>query len=200
MSGEEPDGGDSDTEGASGSTDAPESAKAGVPLEELAGRLPIDRRTVPEDPEGHDPERGEGDAADRVGPDPRVPLSELAGDVRKRRDRTGQDGSPFQEIDVGSLDSEDAWEQLLSTGETADGDLSVGAGASPGEIDPVPGQNEHVVPKEEFCSRCPHLSAPPAVQCKHDGTEIMEVTDAEHFRVRNCPFVENLDAELAAFD
>ena len=199
MSGEESDGGDSDTEEAE-MPDPTDGSESTVPLEELAGRLPPDRRTVPESSERLDLDHGEDDAADRSGPDPRVPLSELAGDVRKRRDRTGQDGSPFQEIDVGSLDSEDAWEQLLSADETADGDLSVGAGASPSEIDSVPGQNEHVVPKEEFCSRCPHLSAPPAVQCEHDGTEIMEVTDAEHFRVRNCPFVENLDAELAAFD
>ena len=198
MSGDQPDGGDSksgeETVLRESESDGPFEIESDAPLEELAARLPADRRDV-DDADREYPDADRDDL--RGGVD--APLEGIAGDVRKRRERSGRDEGPFQEMSVGTVDTEDAWDRLLSDDGTDD-DLAVGAGASPTDLDAVGGRNEHVVPKEQFCSHCPHLSDPPTVECKHDGTEILEVTDSEHFRVRDCPFTENPGTELETFD
>ncbi|MFC6786370.1 hypothetical protein ACFQFH_10840 [Halobaculum halobium] len=126
-----------------------------------------------------------------------APLSDLAERVGERgRDRDARDDStPFEEVEVGDIDTGALWESL-ATGEPAepgdDDDL--------GQYDPSEAaaerveasaagdtRLEHVLDKREYCQRCPHLSAPPDVACGHDDTDIVEVVDGEHFRVRGCP-------------
>lgn len=48
---------------------------------------------------------------------------------------------------------------------------------------------ETVVPKRRYCQDCGHFTDPPDVACTHPVGEILEVTDVEHFRVRDCPVV-----------
>jgi len=103
-------------------------------------------------------------------------------------------GNLFEEVDVG-FESEDVW-QLLEEDEVA------ASSAPPVPIEEAevgedgPGETEHVVDKREYCQRCRYLSAPPELRCEHGGTEIVEVVDADRFRVRNCPMVD-LDADDA---
>jgi len=94
---------------------------------------------------------------------------------------------------VGSVDDEAVWESFTE-GETGP-EEQVGLGA---EVEQAPEPDEHVVPKRDFCQRCPHFSSPPETACTHGGTTIVEVVDPDHFRVRNCPVVE--DENAASFD
>jgi len=87
------------------------------------------------------------------------------------------------------VDDEAVWESFVE-GETGPEDR-VGLGADAEQaVDP----DEHVVPKRDFCQRCPHFTAPPETACSHEGTTIVEVVDPDSFRVRNCPVVEDEDA------
>jgi hypothetical protein len=134
----------------------------------------------------------DGDAADDD-----APLADLAREVRERRaaadaddadvgptaeDRIDED--PFETVDVAEVDDEAVWESFVE-GED-DPEAGVGLGAEVSEADD---EGEHVVSKREFCQQCPHFSEPPAATCTHEGTTIVEVVDADHFRVRNCPIV-----------
>ncbi|WP_440764783.1 hypothetical protein [Natronorubrum sp. DTA7] len=40
-----------------------------------------------------------------------------------------------------------------------------------------------------YCHQCPHFSAPPSVACSREGTDILEMTALETFRVADCPVV-----------
>ncbi|MFB6255938.1 MAG: hypothetical protein ABEH58_04290 [Haloplanus sp.] len=133
-----------------------------------------------------------------------VPLEDLAREVRGRREarepRTAEDadGPPdddlFESVDVAGVDAEAVWESFVE-GETGPGE-QVGIGA---EAERVDDPDERVVPKRDFCQRCPHFAAPPETACTHEGTTIVEAVDTDRFRVRNCPVVEDEDA-TARFD
>lgn len=89
---------------------------------------------------------------------------------------------PFEEMDDEGEPIEDVWETLGEEGTAGESTLA-----------PVRGTDEleeNVVDKRSFCQRCRYLSAPPAVECTHEGTEILEVVDSDRFRVRGCPMVE----------
>lgn len=49
--------------------------------------------------------------------------------------------------------------------------------------------SEAIVPKGRYCESCEHFDEPPAVRCTHEGAEIRELVDMEHFRVFDCPVV-----------
>lgn len=139
-----------------------------------------------------------------------APLDDLAREVSRRRRRADDDPGPdpgedpFEEVDVGDLDEEELWASLSGEGSGVETDAAgapsadVSAGFSsvvePNAV-PVDGADaddarpEHVLDKREYCQRCPYLTAPPEVACEHDGTDILEVVDAERFRVRGCPMV-----------
>ncbi len=133
--------------------------------------------------------------------DESTPMEEIAADVRERRQREQDtESDPFEEMAVEEeIDGELLWEDLLSEEEMSEAERAVGAGASATEVGPDT-REEHVVEKDQFCGRCPYLSEPPMLACEHDGTEIVEVTDSDHFRVRSCPFAARDDDRLAEFD
>ena len=136
-----------------------------------------------------------------------APLSDLARRVGRRRSERraasgerdgrgddaaatgdGDDGSLFQSMGVESVDSETLWAGLV---EDEDGTLGVGVGDAVESVDDgLPGHDDHVVPKAEFCQQCPHFADPPEFACTREGSEIVEVVESDRFRVRNCPMVE----------
>ena len=152
---------------------------------------------------GDAPDSAPESDTDAPGPesdDDSAPLDDLAREVRARReaqetefDADAPEADLFESVEVGSVDDEEVWESFVE-GETGPEDR-VGLGA---EAEAVGEPDEHVVPKRDFCQRCPHFAAPPDTACTHDGTTIVEVVDSDHFRVRDCPIVEDEDA--ASFD
>ena len=124
-----------------------------------------------------------GDDATAGSPPEDTPLSELAEEVAATE---ALDDSPFEQVETTDLDPADAWQRLEDDEQFE----------QPGsEVDAEPVENpttaapEHVVDKRQYCQQCPYLSAPPDVTCGREGTEIVEVTDADHFRVRACPMI-----------
>ncbi|WP_299332235.1 hypothetical protein [Haloplanus sp.] len=143
--------------------------------------------------ESLDDETDDADAGDD--PDDDAPLADLAREVRKRREAdesastskstgTDLDSDPFESVDVAEVDDEAVWESFVEGSDEPEAGVGLGA-----EVHKASEANEHVVSKREFCQRCPHFSAPPATACTHEGTTIVEVVDADDFRVRNCPIV-----------
>jgi hypothetical protein len=134
------------------------------------------------------------DEPDDDEPDDDAPLGELAREVRARREahESGADGGDlpdgdlFEPVEVDRVDDEAVWESF------AEGDAGPEAGVGLGaEAEAVAEPDEHVVPKRDFCQRCPYFAEPPETACTHEGTTIVEVVDADSFRVRNCPVVED---------
>ncbi|MXR39880.1 hypothetical protein GRX01_00695 [Halobaculum sp. WSA2] len=164
---------------------------------------------IPTGDSSDDDSDGDGDGVGRE-VDGDAPLGDLAREVSRRR-RRGDDHSdpdpdddPFEEVDVGDLDEDELWASLSGEGSGAEtaaaggpsADVSAGSSAvaEPNAV-PVDGADggdarpEHVLDKRQYCQRCPYLTAPPEVACEHDGTDILEVVDADRFRVRGCPMV-----------
>ncbi|WP_338739824.1 hypothetical protein [Haloplanus salilacus] len=133
------------------------------------------------------------DVDDDLDADDDIPLADLAREVRERSasaeaeagaDTDAGRDDPFEPVDVAEVDDEAVWESFV---EGEDGpEAGVGLGA---EVHEASAADDHVVSKREFCQQCPHFSDPPAVTCTHEGTTIVEVVDADDFRVRNCPIV-----------
>ena len=86
-------------------------------------------------------------------------------------------GSPFAEVDVADVDEEAVLAELA------------GSDGEPGADERPAGDDGVVVPKESYCRRCEHFSAPPAVACEHPGTRIVELVGVDRFRVVDCPVV-----------
>jgi len=148
-----------------------------------------------------------GDSAAGGERDGDAPLDRLAREVGRRRRRADDDPDPgedpFEEVDVGDLDGENLWASLSGEGSgtetgaagapSADASTGSSAVAEPNTVsvdaDAADARSEHVLDKREYCQRCPYLTAPPEVACEHEDTDILEVVDAERFRVRGCPMV-----------
>lgn len=178
-------GEDTTTVGASGTPDSadidePKSADD-TPLSALRQRMEGRRRGA------RAGEREESTGAPVAG----APLSDLASEVQSRASSTPSEStseSLFEQVNVTDLDPEAVWEAVISE-ETAEPEPGVGAS---GEAEPVD-EDEHIVNKREFCQQCEHFSDPPEATCGHEGTTIVELTDKDCFRVRNCPMVEEDD-------
>ncbi|WP_424006330.1 hypothetical protein [Haloferax denitrificans] len=157
-------------------------------------------------PERDDPTDGASDAENtpeagrggRNGDADSAPLSDLAGRVAERRNRsrvTDQRDDVtelFESVEVGELDRDDVWTSLVEGGDSEEAE-GVGVGAEATPVDASGGVADHVVPKNEFCQRCEHFGEPPKLACHHEGTTIVELEDSDHFRVRNCPMVDDDD-------
>jgi hypothetical protein len=168
---------------------------------------------------GSDPDRGPGvetGAGGREGP-----LADLADEVDSRRGREGVDlpeDELFDESDVEGVDREALWRQVAddsvadrvaSDAADPEGPVEVDTGPDPGPGPTVErpddgrasgaptdeAREERVVDKGKYCRNCEYFSAPPEVRCTHEGTEIAEEVDMDHFRVVNCPVVRE-DEEL----
>lgn len=169
-----------------GDDDADRQSDEGGPSADFADRVAARRRREAD-------ATSEDSTADET-PEESAPLSDLARRVGERRTSRSTDGDDalFDEVDVGEVDEETLWTSL--TEPNPDDATRVGTGTAAEESsEDAPGHSDHVVPKAEFCEQCPHLADPPELACEHDGTEIVEVTDADRFRVRDCPMVD--DAE-----
>ena len=110
----------------------------------------------------------------------------------------------FERMDVGGVTEEDVWKSL---DEDADGEFGPagefggaaagtdatgsgrGSGFAGGDVD-------RVISKRTYCQQCPHFSAPPATECGHEGTTILEAVGFDEFRVRNCPMINDDDPTL----
>ncbi|WP_435176021.1 hypothetical protein [Halorussus sp. AFM4] len=166
------------TDGESGHRDRPDE-----PLGDLAAE--IRRRTGRRPDERDAAGRATDDRSDREGP-----LADVAAAVdERRRERDGTD--PFDAVDVGELDGEALWERLAE-------DEDAPAVTPPAEADDVEwsdGRDVHTIPKAT-CHGCPHFGEPPALACTHEGTDILAMPDAEHFRVAGCPMVGDDEADI----
>ncbi len=139
---------------------------------------------------------GDDDTGTEAGDD--APLDDLVREVRERRaTREAEDDvdldpidDPFESVEVPELDEEAVWAAFDEDEADPEERMGVGVGADPETTSGDETEDaEAVVPKRKFCQRCPHFTDPPAVACTHEGTTIVEVVDADSFRVRNCPIV-----------
>lgn len=121
-----------------------------------------------------------------------APLSGLAGEVAGRRDAAAEDAELsglFESVEVEEVDTDELWAEVMDQGtESQPGVGGVGA-AERVETGPSATYEEYVVEKDQFCQRCPYFADPPAVECTHEGTHVLEAVDLGRFRVRDCPMV-----------
>lgn len=133
----------------------------------------------------------------RRGREPTDSASRRSGDAEQATERGGASGGsddPFRQMSVAEIDEEVLWSSLEGGEEPT---VTVGPAEPAGagdladeEATATANANETVVPKGEYCQKCPYLHDPPELACTHEGTEIVAVEDADHFRVRDCPMVE----------
>ncbi|WP_193570137.1 MULTISPECIES: hypothetical protein [Halorussus] len=132
-----------------------------------------------------------GKAADR--PDREGPLADVAAAVdERRRERDGDDVDAFDSVEVGELDGEELWERL------AEGEDEPAVTAPPEAEDDgewSDGRDVRTIPKAT-CHGCPHFGDPPELACNHEGTDILAMPDAEHFRVAGCPMVGDDEEDI----
>jgi len=129
-----------------------------------------------------DPDEASADDGPRIDPD--APLGELAADLAAAAEEDPPEDDPFEAVDVGGPDAEEAWTDADGESEPTTAAASVEASAV------AEARDEHVVDKRAYCQRCEFFSDPPESVCTHDGTDIVEVVDADRFRVRDCPKVD----------
>lgn len=120
-----------------------------------------------------------------------APMSDLAAEVSEE-DLAGTDDDLFEQKQKPEVDREELWRQVTDE-ETAqrvvektDVDDAQTRRSDSDETDDV----VRVVEKSAYCHACPFVSEPPDIHCTHEGTEILEAVDMQHFRVRNCPIAE----------
>lgn len=164
------------------------------PLGDLADAT--DRRSAHDrpDPGGEDDpdSRARDDEVDPAGPDDSdasdpgdsgradAPLGDLATSIDRRRDRARDAAADdlFTQEDVREIDPDVVWDRL-------EDDEPIETPAGEREV--------RVVEKDSYCEGCPYFSQPPAVGCDHEGTQIIELVDVEHFRVVDCPKVRETE-------
>jgi hypothetical protein len=136
------------------------------------------------------------------------PFDELDSDAEKRGESIDEGTDPsdlIEKKDAGPVDPEAPWDEItLPEDEDEEDDLlSEVAEENPTqEMEPeIDAEGEEaVIPKNRYCQRCKHFSAPPEVSCGHPGTEIEEMVDAERFQVRNCPIVRERHGSAEILD
>lgn len=122
------------------------------------------------------------------------PLGDLRRDVESRKgeggSRTGQPGTDdgteadhFAEMDVDDVDTEEIWADLLfEDDEPPEGAFE----AADVDLEDRPG----TVVSKSLCHRCRYFGDPPELHCTHEGTTIHELVDMDHYRVTDCPMVD----------
>lgn len=159
-----------------------------------------DGSRVGEDPTDETPTETPTEDEENVDPADDAPLSDLAREVDERRGSDSVD-DVFEEMAPGEVDIEDVWATVFGDADETtgsgdeDGDAGavsqrVGVGAEAeyvGRAGVSDDREEHLVPKDKFCQQCPYIQAPPDLGCTYEGADIVEVVNAEMFRVRGCP-------------
>ncbi|GAA0646730.1 hypothetical protein [Salarchaeum japonicum] len=113
-----------------------------------------------------------------------APLSELATGVREReasRESDQEFDELFSEVDVGELDGEQAWRDLLAEEEGEP--LAIGERVQTDE------DRDVRVIENRTCHNCQYFGEPPELHCTHEGTDIRRVVDTDHYEVVDCPMV-----------
>lgn len=107
------------------------------------------------------------------------PLADLAADVGERGNGEGDDlfKEVFAEMETADLDPEEVWSELEGGDEAADEGSDVR------------------VQHRSVCHGCKYFSTPPEMHCNHEGTEILEVVDTDHYEVVDCPMMVGDDFE-----
>lgn len=154
-----------------------------APMSDLADRVRSRRESSEEFP------LDRSEAASRSSDDPST-LREEDAAVAQDPGESLEDDELFEPIDTDRVDEEAVWERLVSDPAESNDFGRVESEATP-EATPDPTEAvETEVDKRSFCQRCEYFAEPPEVACDHDGTSIVEVVDRHHFRVLNCPMVE----------
>lgn len=124
-------------------------------------------------------------------PAEREPLADLREDVERSRDAETDDDFEelFTDVDVGSVDEEEVWEQLSSTADESVADAAGVAASASVDADAEELDRDVTVVQKRLCQGCEHFSDPPETACRHDGTTIEAEVDTDHFRVVDCPVV-----------
>jgi hypothetical protein len=119
------------------------------------------------------------------------PLADVASEVDERR-RRREESDNFESVEVGELDGEKLWQQLA---EGDDGPTVTVPPEEAPEAEPDDDRDVRTIPKQT-CHGCPHFGEPPELACTHEGTDILAMPDSDHFRVADCPMVdeESIDA------
>lgn len=131
------------------------------------------------------------------------PLGGLRRDVesRKRDDQQskagrepgigGDDGPEadhFVEQNVDEVDTDELWADLLFEDE----EPPTGSFEAADDLGDEPG----TVVSKSLCHRCQYFGDPPQLHCTHEGTTIHELLDMGHYRVTDCPMVdENVEEQ-----
>ncbi|WP_053949085.1 hypothetical protein [Halolamina sediminis] len=108
----------------------------------------------------------------------------------------------FEEVDVDEIDGEEVWDAVVegdAEPEELLGEEPRTESESEPAVEPTDLPEEHVIDKREYCQRCEFFAAPPDAVCTNEGTEIVELVDNAHFRVRGCPKVAADDEALSGF-
>jgi hypothetical protein len=155
---------------------------------------------------------GDGDGSEdreteRSDGERREPLGDLTEEIEERRKRReGADGfaDAFEDVSVESADTDSVWEELSQEDAEPTAEPVVEPESGDSAVDADLGDRDvRVIDKRSFCQGCRYFSAPPSVACSHEGTDILELVDAGHFRVADCPMVveaEQLTDELGSDD
>lgn len=136
------------------------------------------------------------DAGDADADDAEAPLSDLADDL-SGDDLAATETELFERKETPEVDREALWRQVADeeTAERAIEEMDVDADRTDDRSSVADHEGvERVVEKSVYCHACPHFSSPPDVRCTHEGTAILEAVDMDHFRVVDCPVVEENEA------
>jgi len=162
-------GDDAPEDGGRGADEAESADRSAEPLGDLAAEVRS---------------RSDGESVRRTGP-----LADVASAVdERRRRREGDADGPFESVDVAEIDGEALWERLTDD----DGDFEVAAATAVADAEWLDGRDVRTIEKST-CHSCPYFDDPPAVACTHEGTDILEMPDVDHFRVADCPMVVDDD-------
>lgn len=111
----------------------------------------------------------ESDGRDRSGP-----LSDLVDGVGRRRHETTEFDDLFEREEVGGIDSDALWEQIERDEFDAEG---------------LADREVRDISKRSYCHQCEYFTEPPEMGCTHEGTDILELSSLDTFRVADCPVV-----------
>jgi len=123
----------------------------------------------------------------------------------QQRERAPQERAPELRRERAPRKRADPFEALDPVAATAEGDpFEAGLFEERAVVDSEPGAVWEVlerggdtagagtraqVSKHSYCEQCEFFSEPPAVECHHEGTEIVEFPDVETVCVVDCPVV-----------